>query len=153
VQRIGGEHHAGQAQGRDQLWRRRDLTGGAGYFAMGEDQRVIRGEGAQHMRGGLIMQVIEAAPERLAVQGHRVQARVRPRPVQITRMAAESGFEIGRVERQQQIAQRVERRSAAEAGTENLVQALAMDADEGDDALIRGCPGQNCEDGEEQQVW
>jgi hypothetical protein len=81
VQRVGGEHHTGQAQGLDQPRRRRDLAGGAGHLAMAEDERGLGGEGAQHVRGGPIVQVVEAAPERLAVQGHRAQARVRSRPV------------------------------------------------------------------------
>jgi hypothetical protein len=43
-------------------------------------------------------------------------------------------------------------RVAAEAGTEDGVQALAMRADEGDDALVRGRPRQDREDRKEQQV-
>jgi hypothetical protein len=152
MQRVGGEHHAGQAQRRDQLRRRRDLTGGAGDLAVGEDQRSLRGKGAQHVRSGLVTHVVEAAPKRFAVQGHRAQARLRPFPVQVTRVAAKGGFKVGRVKRNQQIAQRVERRRAAEAGAEGVVQALTMDADKGDDALIRTRPGQDRKDGEEQQV-
>ena len=152
MQRVGGEHHAGQAQRRDQLRRRRDLTGGAGDLAVGEDQRSLRGKGAQHVRSGLVTHVVEAAPKRFAVQRHRAQARLRPSPLQVTRVAAKGGLKVGRVERYQQIAQRVERRRAAEAGAEDVVQALTMDADEGDDALIRARPGQDREDREEQQV-
>jgi hypothetical protein len=110
---------------------------------MGENERGLGGEGAQQMRDRLIVQAIEAVPERFAVQGHRMQTCLRRRSDEVTCVAAEGGFEIGRVKGQQQIAQRVERRSAAEPATEDVVQALAMHPDEGDDALIRGRPRQD----------
>jgi hypothetical protein len=67
-------------------------------------------------------------------------------------VAAEGGFEIGQVKGQQQVAQGVERRSAAEPATEDMVQALAMHPDKGDDALIRGRPRQDRDNRKEQQV-
>jgi hypothetical protein len=42
---------------------------------------------------------------------------------------------------------------AAEAGTEDLVQALTVLADERDDALVGGCTCQDGQDGEEEHVW
>jgi hypothetical protein len=41
---------------------------------MREGQCGIGGEGAQHMSGGLVMQVVETAPQGLPVQSHRAQA-------------------------------------------------------------------------------
>ena len=96
MQRIGGEHHASQAQGLDQPRRRRDLAGGAGHLTLGEDERGLGGEGAQHMRGRLIVHMVEAAPERFAVQGYRTQTCLRHRSDEVTCVAAEGGFEIGR---------------------------------------------------------
>src|SRR5689334_16051550 len=66
-------------------------------------------------------------------------------------MAAKRGFEIGRVEREEEIAQGVERRSAPEADAEHPAHTLAMDVDERDDALVRGCPGEHRQNREQQQ--
>ena len=62
------------------------------------------------------------------------------------------GFEIVAAERQEQVAQRVHRRSAPETGTEDGVQALALEGDEGDDLLVGGRARKRGEDREQQQV-
>ena len=48
-------------------------------------------------------------------------------------MVAEGGFDLVTVERQEQVAQRVHGRGAPEAGAEDGIQALAMEADKGAD--------------------
>jgi hypothetical protein len=63
-------------------------------------------------------------------------------------MAAEGGFEIVPLERQEQTAQRVHRRRPAEAGAEGGVQAL--DGDEGDDLLVGG---RACQNPENSSKW
>ncbi len=50
------------------------------------------------------------------------------------------------------MAQGVHGRSAPEAGTEDGVQALALQGDEGDDLLVRGRARKRGEDREQQQV-
>jgi len=60
-----------QAQLADQQLRSRDLLGCSRDLAMREGQRSIRGEGAQHVSGGLVMQVVEAVPQGLPIQGDR----------------------------------------------------------------------------------
>ncbi len=60
-------------------------------------------------------------------------------------MAAESGLDLGRVERVQEGAQRVDGRGAAEAGAEGGVEPLAMHADEQADAAVGGGTGQHCQ--------
>ena len=104
------------------------------------------------MSGGLIVQVIETVPQGFPIQGHRAPALTRSRFVQATSVATEDSLKIGWVERQDEIAQGVESRRASEAGTEDLVQALTMQADERDDALIRGRACQDGQDSEKKHV-
>jgi len=117
MKRIGREQHALQAQFADQDLRGPDLVGCAGDLVMREGQCDICGEGAQHVSGGLIVQVVETVPQGLPVQGHRAQAWPRSRFVQATSVAAEDSFEIGWVERQDEIAQGVESRRASNVST------------------------------------
>ena len=67
-------------------------------------------------------------------------------------MAAEGGLQLGRVERVQEGAQRVDGRGAAEAGAEGGVEPLAVHADEQADAAVGGGAGQHRQDAEQQQV-
>ena len=67
-------------------------------------------------------------------------------------MAAEGGLQLGRVERVQEGAQRVDGRGAAEAGAEGGVEPLAVHADEQADAAVGGRAGQDGQDAEQQQV-
>ena len=68
VQGIGGEQDATHAEGPDQRLRRRDLVA-FGDLLVGQDERRLAGERAEHPGGGPVVQVVEAALERLAVQG------------------------------------------------------------------------------------
>ena len=65
-------------------------------------------------------------------------------------MAAEGGFEIVRAERQEQMTQGVHGRGAREAGTEDSVQAIALQGDERDDLLVRRRAREHGEDREQQ---
>ena len=68
MQRIGGEEHAGQAEFRDQPRHGGNLVGRRRDLLVRQDQRSLAGKRAQHMGGGLIVQVVEAAAQRLAIQ-------------------------------------------------------------------------------------
>src|SRR5919205_2352481 len=68
VQRVGGEQHAMHGQVVDQRLHGLNLVGRPGYFLMGKDQRGFSGKGAEDMRGGAIVQMIEAAAQRLAIE-------------------------------------------------------------------------------------
>ena len=69
VQRIEGDHGAGgDAEFGQQRLRCRDLVGFLGDVDMGEHERGVGGERAEHLGGGAVVEVIEAAPQRLAVQ-------------------------------------------------------------------------------------
>jgi hypothetical protein len=143
MQRIGGEEHAGEAEFRDQLRHGGNLAGRRRDLLVRQDQRSVAGKRAQHVGGRLIVQVVEAAAQRLAIQRDSAPARRTDPLVQVTGVTAKGSFEIGRVEREEEIAQGVERRSALEADAELPVQALAMDVNESDDALVRGRPGEH----------
>ena len=97
VQGVGGEQDAAQAQLPDQRLDRRDLVA-LGDLLMGQDERGLAGEGARHVRGRLVVQAVEAALERLAVERDHPRPRGR-RPVgQRPGMLAEDGLQLGRVE-------------------------------------------------------
>src|SRR4051812_6302828 len=137
VQGVGGEQDAAQAQPLDQRLGRRDLVA-LGDLLVGEDERRLAGERAEHLGGGLIVQVVEAAAQRLAVQRHDPPPRRgggAPEPLGV---AAEGGLQLGRVERVQEGAQRVDGGGAAEAGAEGGGEPLAVHAEEKADAAGGG---------------
>src|SRR5215218_2968352 len=144
MKRISREQHALQVQFADQHLRGPDLVRCAEDLVMREGQCGIGGEGAQDVSGGLVMQVVETVPQGLPIQGDHAQALPSSPVVQATSVATEGSLEVGWIERQDEVAQGVESRSTAEAGTEDLVQALTVQADERNDALVGGC---TCQDG------
>ena len=131
MQGIGGEQHAAQAQLVDQRRHGRDLRR-PGDLLVRQDEGGVAGEGAEHMGRFPVVQVVEAAAQRLAIERDGALPGHLDGPVQLVRMAAEGGLELGRVERLEQSAQRVDGRCPAEAGAKGGVQAVAMDGDEGD---------------------
>ena len=123
-----------------------------GHLPVGQDEGGVAGKRAEHRSRFPVVQVIEAAAQRLAIQCDDALPGHPDSSVQLLRMAAEGGFEIVPLERQEQTAQRVHRRRPAEAGAEGGVQAVALDGDEGDDLLVGGRACQNRENREQQQM-
>jgi hypothetical protein len=117
MKRIGREQHAVQAQLADQHLRRRNLVRCGGNLVMREGQSGIGGEGAQDVSGGLVMQVVETAPQGLPIQGDHAQALPSSPVIQTTSMTTEGSLEVGWIERQDEVAQGIKRRRAAEAGS------------------------------------
>ena len=152
VQGVGGEQGAAHAELLDQGPGGRDLVRRVADLPVRQDQGGLAGEGAQHVRGGLIVQVVEAAPERLAVERDHARPGGRHLPGQPPGMLAEGGLQRGRLEGQEEVAQRVHGRRAPKARPEGGVQTLAMHADEGQDAPVGGGAGQHRQDREEEQV-
>ena len=104
MQRVGGEEHAGEAEFRDEGRHSGNLVRCRRDLLVRQDQRGVAGKRAQHVRGRLIMQVVEAAAQRLAIQRDGAPA-LRTGPlVQVTCVAAKRRFKIGRVEREEEIA-------------------------------------------------
>jgi hypothetical protein len=151
VQGIGGEQDAAQAQLPDQRLRRRDLVT-PGDLLVGQDERRLAGERAEHLGGGPVVQVVEAAAQRLAVERDDPPPRRGRSVIEPLGVAAEGGLQLGRVERVQEGAQRVDGGGAAEAGAEGGVEPLAVHADEQADAAVGGGAGQHRQDAEQQQV-
>ena len=118
---------------------------------MGQDERVLAGERAEHLRRGPVVQVVEAAPQRLAVQRDGPPPRRGGGVPELLGMGAEGGLDLGRVERAEAGAQGVDGGRATEAGTEDGVEPLAMHADEQADAAVGGRPGEDGQHREEQQ--
>ena len=129
VQGVGGEQDAPQAQPPDQRLRRRDLVA-LDDLLVGQDERRLAGERAEHLRRGPVVQVVEAAAQRLAVQRDDPLRRRSGGAPELLGVAAEGGLQLGRVERVQEGAQRVDGRRAPEAGAEGGVEPLAVHADE-----------------------
>lgn len=153
MKRIGREQHALQAQLADQQLRSRNLVRCGWDLVMRERQCGIGGEGAQDVSGSLVMQVVETVPQGLPIQGDHAQALPSSPVVQATSVATEDSLQIGWVERQDEVAQGIKSRRAAELGSEDLVQALTVQADERDDALVGACTCQAGQDGEDKHVW
>src|SRR3954453_8587980 len=150
VQGVGGEQDAAQAQPLDQRLGRRDLVA-PGDLLVGQDQRGLAGEGAEHLGGGPVVEMVEAAPQRLAVQRDDTPPRRGGSAIEPLGVAAEGGLQLGRVERVEEGAQGVDGGGAAEAGAEGGVEPLAVRADEQADAAVGGGAGQDGKDAEQQQ--
>ena len=104
------------------------------------------------MRRSPVVQIVEAALERLAVARDDARSGRRCRIAQLSGMPAEGGLQLGRGERLEQGAHGVDGRRSAEAGAEGRVEALAMHADEHPNAAVGGGARQDGQHGEEQQV-
>src|SRR3954471_5374186 len=99
-----------------------------------------------------VVQVVEAAAQRLAIERDGALPSHLDRPVQLLRITPEGSLEIVPLERQEQTAQRVHGRCPSEARPEGSVQAVARDGDEGDDLLVGGRTRQNRQNREQQQM-
>jgi hypothetical protein len=71
---------------------------------MGQDERRLAAEGAEHLDRGLVLEVIEAAAEGLAIQGHDAPAGWPGGMTQLGGMTAEGGLELGRIESVEEVA-------------------------------------------------
>ena len=117
-----------------------------------QDQRRVAGKRAQHVCRGAVVQMVEAAAQRLAIERDGAPAVRGAGSIQVASMAAKGRLQGVGIERHEQVAQGVHRWRTSEPGTEEGVEALAVDGHEGDDALVRGRPGQHSQDREQQQV-
>jgi hypothetical protein len=154
VQGIGRDHDAAEAEVPDHPPYRLDLGGHVRHLVVAEDQRRVGGEGAEHVGGGAIVQPVEAAAQRLAVERHgaRPVRRTGPGLVEVPGVAAEGRLQRRRVEGQEQVAQGVDGRRPAQADAVDVAQAVAVDGQKGDDAALRGRAGEHGQHREQQQV-
>jgi hypothetical protein len=150
VQGVGGEQDPPQAQLLDQRLGRRDLVA-LDDLLVRQDEGRLAGEGAQHLGGGLVVEMVEATPQRLAIQRDDPPPWQGQAVTEMPGMAAEGGLDRGRVERVHEGAQRVDGRRAAETGTKGGVEPRAMHADEQADAAVGGGAREDRQHREQQQ--
>jgi len=161
VQRVERDDGAGgEAQFGQQGLRRRDLVGPFGDVDVGEHQRGVGGGRAQHLGGCAVMELVETAAQRLAIESDAALSRRGARRPQQGGMAAEGRLHPGRVEPLEDVADGRVRRRAAPFQAEGRVQLAAVDVDEGDDvrrtspfdAAIRVAAGHDGQDGKQQHM-
>ena len=103
---------------------------------MRQHQRGVGGEDAEHLRGGAVAELVEAAAQRLAIDRQAGRTRLGAGRLQQAGMAAEDGLEGAAVEALQDIADRGVRRRGSPRQAKGPVQALAVHIDEGGDAAV-----------------
>ena len=113
-----------------------DFIGFSGNADVGQNQGRVGGQSAQHLRSKAIVEIVEAAAKRLAVERNAAWPRLRARSLQPGRMLAERGFDIGRRKTLEDIANGGVGRRPAPCETERGIQFGPMHVDEGDDAAI-----------------
>ena len=137
MQRIKGDDCAGRkTEFSQQRLGRRDLVGLLGDIDMGEHEGGIDGERAQHLRGGTVMEIVEAAAQCFAIERDAGPPGGRARGLQQAGMATESRLHRGWIEPLEDITNGGVCWRAAPLQAEGRVQPAAMGIDEGDDAAI-----------------
>ena len=130
----------------------RDLVGFLGDVDVGKHQRGVGGERAQHLGGSTVVELVETAAQRLAVQCDAALLRRGTRRLQQGGVAAEGCFHLGWVEPLEDVADGGVRRRAAPLQAEGRVQPAAVDVDEGDNTAIRVAAAHDGQDGEQQHM-
>jgi hypothetical protein len=143
---------AGDAEFGQQLLRRRDLIGFLSDVDMGEHDGGVGSERAQHLGGGTVTEVVEAAAQRLAIESDAALSGRRARSLQQGGMAAENHLHCGRIEPLEDVADCGVRGCSAPLQAESRVQPVAMNVDEGNDAPIRVAAGYDGKDGKQQHM-
>jgi hypothetical protein len=133
MQGVGSEQHTAQAQLGDHLLGSRNFIALDVDFGVRQQDRAIRGEGAQRLGRLLVVEMVEAALQGLAVERHdRPPAQFRRRQ-QVPGVLAKSLFQGVSVKHLQDSAQRVERRRSLQGTAEQGVEddpALLQEADD-----------------------
>ena len=135
-----------------QRLRRRDLVGLLGDINMSEYKRTICGEGAQYLGGSAIVEIVEAAAQRLAIKCDTALSRCSVCCLKQGCMFTKDHLDLGWIEPLEDVSDCGVSRCTAPLQPEGRVQLTAMDIDEGDDASIRVAAGYDGEDGEQQHV-
>ena len=116
MQGIERDQVANEAELTKQRLGGRDLVGLVVNVAVRQDQRGVGGEDAEHLRGGAVAELVEAAAQRLAIDRQAGRTRLGAGRPQQAGMAAEDGLEGAAVEALQDIADRGVRRRVATSG-------------------------------------
>ena len=153
VQRIERDEGGGRhAEFGEQRLCRRDFVGLLGDIDMGEHERGVDGERAQHLGGGAVVEFVEAAAQCLAVERDAALSGRGMRGLKKGGVAAEGRFHIAWIEALNDVTDRGVCRRAPPFQAEGGIQLVAMHVDERDDTAIRVAACDNGEDGEQQDV-
>jgi hypothetical protein len=148
---VGGEQHAGQAQLGDHPLGGRDLVALHVDFAVRQQDRRLRGEGAQRLGRLAVVEVVEAALQGLAVEcDDRPPSRLH-RWQQALGVPAERLFQGIAVQVLKHGAQGVDRRRPLQSEAEHRVERDPALVQKDDDAAVRGRAGQQRQHGEQKK--
>src|SRR4051812_5569952 len=136
MQGIERDQVASEAELAEQRLGGRDLVGLFVNVAVRQHQRSVGGEDAEHLRGGAVTELVEAAAQRLAIDRQAGRARLGTSHMQQAGMAAEDDLESAAVEALQDVADRGVRRRASPRQAKGPVQTAAVLVDEGGDAAV-----------------
>jgi hypothetical protein len=149
VQSIGGEHHPAQSQLTDHLLGGGDFVRLVVDFRVRKDDRRSRGEGRQRLRRLAVVDVVEAAAQRLTVErDHRLFSRRQ----QGLGVAPERLFEVLGVQGLEHRPQRVHHRSPFQIHPEVSIEEHPALLQEGDDAAVGLRPAQQRQHREHQKM-
>src|SRR6201993_2085969 len=127
VQRIERDDGAiGDAEFGEQGLGRRNLIGFRGDVDMGKDEGGLGGERAQHLGGRAVVELVEAAPQRLAIQRDAALPGCRACGLKQGGMTTEYSLDRRRIEPLEDVADRGVRGRAAPLQTKGGVQLAAI---------------------------
>ena len=149
---VEGEQASGQAECGDHVLGGGDFIALLGDRQVAEDDLAVAGERAQQMRRLAVVKGVEAAAQRLAVDGNADQfdALFGHRRRQCGRMLTEHPLNLRPVETAQDEPHRRVGRGLSHRYPKRRVQAVKMRADEGVDLTIGPRPGQHRQNREQQ---
>src|SRR3954468_13295810 len=153
IHRIAGIDHAGEAEMEDQGRHARNFVGLAVDLKMGEDDLLGDRERAQRMHRLAIVDMVEASPERLAIQRDERQSFLGGAVAhEMLRIAAHGRLKRLATDRMQEQAHRVDRRRTLELAAEHLVENLPTLAHENDNMGKTLRTRQNRQDAEQKKI-
>ena len=152
MHRVAGDDVAGQIEFLQQLLHCGDLIGFFIDFDMRQHQRRIDGERAEHLLGLDVVEVVETALQRLAVECDDARLGAPGCEIQVGGMFAKDFFDVGRAQPLQNIANGGMSRRPFPFDFEGFVQLFPMHLDVSADASIRIGAAHHCENGKQQHV-
>ena len=136
MQRIHGDHARGQPEFTEQALDGRDLVGLVVDLEMAQHQGAIGGEGADQVGRPGVGELVEAAAQRLAVEGDHAHALARGALVEDLRVQTEHLLDVGRRKTLKDPAHRSVGGCAPPVQLEGLLEPVQVDIDEAVDRAV-----------------
>ena len=149
---VGGDDMTGQVEFLQQLLHGRDFVGFFVDFDMRQHQPRIDGERAEHLPGLDVVEAVETALQRLAVERDDAGVRACGRAIQVGGVFAKDLFDLRRAEPMQDIADRRVRGRTLPIDPEGFVQSLPMDPEVSAQAPVGICSADHGENRKQQHV-